>query len=227
MDIATIAGLVLALVGLIGGFSMEGGSPMALLNVPAAIIVFGGTIGAALITVPLSGFMILPKVVMKALFGEVKEPDLVGTFVALAERARREGLLSLEQEAQSIEHPAMKKGIMLVVDGIEPEVVSAILENESYAMGERHEHGFAILETMGGFGPTMGVIGTVMGLVNVLSNLDDPGELGHLIAGAFIATQAGDNPRVVKEKLEAFLPPAHRGHSEGGDHKGGAAEKAA
>jgi chemotaxis protein MotA len=248
MDLATTIGLVMGLLALVGGFTLEGGSVGALINFPSAVIVFGGTIGASLITMPLSGFLQVPKVMTKAFFAPKEDgAGLVETFVNLAERARREGLLSLEQEAQKLEQPLLRKGVMLVVDGMEPEAIETIIENEIDAMKERHEHSIGFWEAMGGFSPTMGIIGTVMGLVNVLSHLSDPSELGHKIAGAFIATlygvmfanvvalpiagklkrrsadeahlqevilvgiqsiQAGDNPRLVKEKLEAFLPPS-------------------
>jgi chemotaxis protein MotA len=178
------------------------------------------------------------------------ERDLVSLFVKLADRARREGLLALESEAAQIEDHAIQKGVMLVVDGTDPELVREIMESDVAAMSERHEGKYAMFEAAGGYAPTMGIIGTVMGLVNVLSHLENPEELGHLIAGAFIATlygilfanvfflsisqrlkqrnkeevarrqlavegvlsvQAGDNPRVVREKLEAFLPMHERG----------------
>jgi len=269
VDIATVVGLSLGIVALVGGFILEGGAPLALLNFPASVIVFGGTIGATLITTPLGGFLKLPKIIAKAVFAkEENGGEIVSTFVNLAERARREGLLSLEQEAEGIRHPLLKKGVLLVVDGMEPEVIQSILEAEMDSTHERHEHGFAIFETMGGFGPTMGIIGTVMGLINVLSHLSDPSELGSHIAGAFIATlygvmfanvvclplagklkrrdaeevallalvlagilsiQAGDNPRVVRDKLEAYLPSDQRGQGEegGGEPVRRAAQEAA
>jgi chemotaxis protein MotA len=186
------------------------------------------------------------------------ERELVSLFVKLADRARREGLLALETEAAQIEDHSIKKGVMLVVDGTDPELVREIMESDVAAMSERHEGKFAMFAAAGGFAPTMGIIGTVMGLVNVLSHLDKPDELGKSIATAFIATlygvlsanvfwlpmgerlkqrnkeevarrtlavegvlavQAGDNPRVVREKLEAFLPEDLRGEeatAEGG-----------
>jgi chemotaxis protein MotA len=188
------------------------------------------------------------------------ERDLVNMFVRLAERARREGLLALEGEAAEIHDKSIQKGVLLVVDGTDPELVREIMEADVAAMSERHEGKYGMFAAAGGFAPTMGIIGTVMGLVNVLSHLDKPDELGKSIAGAFIATlygvltanvfwlpigerlkqrnkeevalktlavegvlavQAGDNPRVVREKLEAFLPLNLRGEPEAGAESAG------
>jgi chemotaxis protein MotA len=262
MDKGTAIGLAVALISILGAAVVEAGSIgilFALINLPSAMIVFGGTIGTIVVAFPLERVTKLTKVLGVAFRQEVtSERDLVTLFVRLAERARREGLLALETEAQTIEDPSIKKGVLLVVDGTDPELVREIMEADVAAMSERHEGRFAMFAAAGGFAPTMGIIGTVMGLVNVLSHLDKPDELGKSIATAFIATlygvlsanvfwlpvgerlkqrnkeevarrtlavegvlavQAGDNPRVVREKLEAFLSPAHRGeedeHGEG------------
>jgi chemotaxis protein MotA len=251
-----VAGLGLVIIG----FIMEGGSPGMLVAITPAVIVFGGTIGATLTAAPLSVVMNVPKLIMISFRGVAAHgPHLVTRFVELAEKARREGLLALEADANLLENPYMRKGMMLVVDGTDPELVRAIMESEIDAMAERHEAGIQTMEAMGGFAPTMGVLGTVMGLVLVLSNLAEPEELGHKIAVAFIATlygvgianlmllpmaaklkaiskeeqherylimqgvlsvQAGDNPRIVREKLESFLPPKSR-HHDGGEEGGG------
>src|SRR5919197_3705699 len=251
MDKGTAIGLGLALVAILGAAVVEAGSVgilFALINLPSAMIVFGGTIGTVLVAFPMERVTKLSKVLGVAFRQEeISERDLVNLFVRLAERARREGLLALESEAQSIEDHAIQKGVLLVVDGTDPELVREIMEADVAAMAERHEGNFAMFAAAGGYAPTMGIIGTVMGLVNVLSHLDKPEELGHSIATAFIATlygvlsanvfwlpvgqrlkqrnreevaqrqlavegvlsvQAGDNPRVVREKLESFLPRA-------------------
>ncbi|MBI2885953.1 MAG: flagellar motor protein [Chloroflexi bacterium] len=250
MDLATILGLTLGFGALIGGFLIEGGTPTGLLNISAAIIVLGGTVAAAMVSFPLATLLGVPKAIVNALVERRERPtEVLHSFVGLAEKARREGLLSLEQEAQALRDPFTRKGVLMVVDGMDPEVIQNILETDIASAKQRHEHYYAVLEAMGGYSPTMGIIGTVMGLVNVLSNLSEPGELGHAIAVAFIATlygvstanvvylplanklkqkskeeahmrevmlegvlsiQSGDNPRVVQEKLEAFLPAAAR-----------------
>jgi chemotaxis protein MotA len=253
VDRGTAIGLGLAMLSILGAAVVEAGSVtilFALLNLPSAMIVFGGTIGAIIIAFPLPRVTKLGKVLGVAFRQETtSDRDLVNLFVRLSERARREGLLALESEAQSITDPTILKGVLLVVDGTDPELVREIMESDVAAMSERHEGNFAMFAAGGGFAPTMGIIGTVMGLVNVLSHLDKPSELGKSIATAFIATlygvlsanvfwlpvgerlkqrnkeevarrslavegvlavQAGDNPRVVREKLEAFLPMALR-----------------
>jgi len=260
MDKGTGIGLGIALISILGAAVVEAGSVgilFALLNLPSAMIVFGGTIGTIIVSFPLDRVTKLGKVLGVAFRQEAtSERDLVTLFVRLAERARREGLLALEGEAAEIHDKSIQKGVLLVVDGTDPELVREIMESDVAAMSERHEGKFAMFAAGGGFAPTMGIIGTVMGLVNVLSHLDKPDELGKSIATAFIATlygvlsanvfwlpvgerlkqrnkeevalrtlavegvlavQAGDNPRVVREKLEAFLPMALRGEPEGVD----------
>jgi chemotaxis protein MotA len=254
MDKGTGIGLGVALICILGASVVESGSVailFALLNIPSAMIVFGGTIGTLMVAFPMERVTKLGKVLGVAFRQETtSERDLVNLFVRLAERARREGLLALEGEAAEIHDKSIQKGVLLVVDGTDPELVREIMEADVAAMSERHEGKFGMFAAAGGFAPTMGIIGTVMGLVNVLSHLDKPDELGKSIAGAFIATlygvlsanvfwlpigerlkqrnkeevalktlavegvlavQAGDNPRVVREKLEAFLPLNLRG----------------
>src|SRR5690349_20370091 len=260
MDKTTLPGLILALVALLGGAMMEGTTPDKLVMLPAFIIVFGGTIGAAMISFPLSVTAALPKyfgILVKDVAHDL--PHVVDTFVNLADRARREGLLALEQEAGNLE-PFTRRGIQMVVDGSDPALVREILEADIDGMRERHKPGAGFFEAMGGYAPTMGIIGTVMGLVHVLENLSEPDKLGPLIASAFLATlygiffanaaflplasklksksaeeahlkqlivegvlavQSGDNPRVVREKLDAYLPPAQRGTAANGRGSGG------
>jgi chemotaxis protein MotA len=192
MDIATIIGLALGLGAALLGNQLEGGSIAGLLQPSAAVIVFGCTFGAAFLAFPMqtitSGFGAMGKLFKD----DVPHPQhLIEQVSKIAERARREGLLSLESEAQNIKDPFLKKGIELVVDGIDPEVVGDTLNNEIYALEQRHHHVVAFYEGLGGFAPTMGVLGTVMGLISVLGHLDDPSNLGHAIAVAFVATLYG------------------------------------
>lgn len=192
MDIGTLLGLLLGFGVLIASVFIEGGELTALLNVSGAIIVFGGTLGATMASFPQRTVMSLPKLIAMAFKGQPSRPEeMIDFFVDLATRARREGLLSLEEQAGSIEDPFLKKGIMLVVDGVDPKQVRAILHTDNTAMAQRHQEGYGMLEAMGGYAPTMGIIGTVMGLVHVLSSLEDPSGLGAAIAVAFIATLYG------------------------------------
>lgn len=249
MELATILGLVLGFGAMILSTLMEGGELGGFLNPSAALIVFGGTLGATLVSFPLERVKALPSLIKSAfiksaLEKEMNHEEVVALFGRLAEKARREGLLSLEQEANIIENPFLKRGVLLVVDGIDPEVVENVMDSDIAALAEERENEYSILEAMGGYSPTMGIIGTVMGLVHVLGALEDPSELGPAIAVAFVATlygvaaanllwlplasklktraktevfwrqimregvlavQAGDNPRIVREKLEAFM----------------------
>jgi len=230
---------------------MEGGNPMSFLNIEAILIVIGGSAGATIASTRSSGIKHMITGAKIAFKGE--EIDLGATIesmVSLSEKARRDGLLALEDDVEALGDPFAKKGIQLVVDGADSELVRAILAGEIDGMSARHNHVAKIFATAGGFAPTLGVLGTVMSLVHVLENLDQPSSLGHSIAGAFIATlygvgsanlvflpisnklkelsgeellyremtleailsiQAGDNPRLLREKLETFLQPGVRG----------------
>lgn len=250
MKAATAIGIVVATVGILVAAIMEGTSPAAFLNIPAIMLVFTGTFGVTLAATGMEGMKTIPALYKKAFSAE--PPDLgarVTEIVGFAERARRDGLLALESEVEAVEDAFTRKGLQLVVDGTDPDMLREILEAEIDAMSARHKVGAEIFKAAGGFAPTMGIIGTVMGLVHVLENLSAPETLGPSISGAFIATlmgvgaanvvflpvsarlkglseeeveertlllegilaiQSGDNPRVVSEKLMAFVPPAQR-----------------
>lgn len=253
MDKTTALGLVVGLGAMVGMVVVEGGELVGLVNLAAAIVVFGGTIGALLTSFPLSDVMVLPRAILVTFGGDAGvSPDRVDFYVHLAEKARREGLLSLEHDADELEDLFARKGLMLVVDGIDPEVVRTVMESELGGLEQRHRRAHRMLDAMGGYAPTMGILGTVMGLVHVLSRLSEPSALGQSIAAAFVATlygvasanliwlplanklkaktraeievrrltldavlaiQAGDNPRIVREKLEVHLAPGRRGVS--------------
>ncbi len=250
MDLATLIGLVLAWGAFLGSILIEGGDLSALINPSAALLVFGGTLGASMICFPLSTVTSLPGIVKNAFLTKKEDVGhLIKTLVGYAEKARREGLLALEDEVQKMDDPFLKKGIQLAIDGTDPQLVREIMETDISFLGSRHHEGANLFGTMGGFAPTLGVIGTVSGLVHMLANLSDPGSMGPSIAAAFIATlygvcsanllflplgnklkaisheevlvrevimegilaiQAGDNPRIVEEKLKAFLSPKIR-----------------
>ena len=246
----TLIGIGLGLGLLMVGAYLEGSWPSAFFNVPAALIVFGGTIGATLAGTGVEAMKRIPALYRKAIKGET--PDLaerLELLVSMAENARRDGLLALDSRLSSVDDPFTRKGLQLVVDGTDPEVVRTVLENEMEGMAARHQQSVAPFEKAAGYAPTMGIIGTVMGLINVLKNLSQPATLGPAISVAFIATlygvgmanciflpvatrlkqlseaelelytmtlegvlsiQAGDNPRVVTDKLLSFIPPAER-----------------
>lgn len=259
MDIGTIGGLGLALVALAISLMMEGGNFAQLFNASALVLILGGTLGATMISFSLEEIMSLPKLIGKAFGGKEDDPTkVIDQIVTLVEKARREGLLTLQNEVKNLDDEFLIRGIELVVDGTDPQAVRSILETDIAFMEKRHRAGAGILDTAGGYAPTMGIIGTVMGLVNVLSHLNEGTErLGGAIANAFLATfygifsanvfflplggklkaksanevlrrelilegvlslQAGESPRIVREKLEVFLPPKYKNKKqEGGE----------
>jgi len=206
MNIFSIIFLIVSFGSMIGAFILEGGSPIMLAAGSAAIIVFGGTIGSVGLGSSPKRLKNIPGMI-KLIF-TAKEKDLVvilNYFKELSFKSRKEGLLSIESDLTDELDPFIKKGLQLVVDGVDPQMVKSILEFELESTYDRHKECYAIFEAAGGFAPTMGVIGTVMGLVQVLSNLADPAVLGEKIAVAFIATLYG-----VGSANLLFLPMASR-----------------
>ncbi|MEW6181598.1 MAG: flagellar motor protein [Bacillota bacterium] len=192
MDLATILGVTLGIASLVLAFIMEGGHIGMLIALPAAIIVFGGTLGAVMAGFSLAEIMLIPKLFKVIIFAKpVDERALIDQMVELAEKARREGLLYLENHLGEIDSAFLRKGIQLVVDGTDPDLVHNIMEIEMYAMQERHKIGQELFNQAGGYAPTMGIIGTVMGLIHVLGSLSNPDALGPAIAMAFTATLYG------------------------------------
>lgn len=249
MDIATILGLVAGLTTIVVVLIMDGGSPAELFAHPSAILlIVGGSLSATIITSPLKTVLKLPVFIMQAFTSHNFNPmATIETLTKLADKARREGLLALEDDSKKIKDKFLQKGLMMVVDGVEPEQVAAIMHTSIEQMRARHKQGIGFFTAAGGFAPTFGIIGTVMGLISVLKQLDNPSALGESIAAAFLATlwgllmsnliylpisgklkakseeearnrymqlegilsiQAGENPRVVRDKLSAFLAPA-------------------
>jgi len=191
MDPASLIGIILVLVGIFLGSMMKGVSPVAFFGVPAAfLIVLAATIGASMISFATEDVKNLPRVMKKA-FMPGKPPETaaaVDQLVHFADRARREGLLALEEEVNQIEDPFLRKGLRMAIDGADPDAVRETLETDVAAMKERHKVGAQFLNSMGVFSPTFGIIGAVVGLIATLSHLDNPELLGHGIAAAFIAT---------------------------------------
>ena len=181
-----------ALFAVFFAMMVDGSSPVILLKPAPLILVFGGTLAAAA-----AGFMKSDlkniKHVLKAALGvpEFSPEGSITRIVALAEVARREGLLALDKAVSDIEDPFFRKGIELTVDGVDPEEIEDILEGEIAAIKERHRVGAKFFGDMGGFSPTLGIIGTVVGLIHVLSSLSDPTAIGPAIGSAFTATLWG------------------------------------
>jgi chemotaxis protein MotA len=212
--------------------------------------VFGGTFATVFVSFSFAEMKnIIPVLKQGFLLSDADPAEIIKTLVVFAEKARREGLLTLEEDMEQLSNPFIKKGISLVVDGTDPDLVRSILDAEIAQLDARHKKGLKIVQNMSTFGPAFGMIGTLVGLVNMLAKLDDPDTLGPAMAVALITTfygavlsnlftipleknlevkndaelllyevavegllsiQAGDNPRVVEERLKAFLPPAAR-----------------
>ncbi|WP_223467195.1 MULTISPECIES: flagellar motor protein [Pseudomonas] len=192
MDVLSLIGIIMAFVAIIGGNYLEGGHLGALANGPAALIVLGGTIGAALLQSPMSAFKRAMQILAWILFPP--RVDLAGGIdrvVNWSLTARKEGLLGLEGIADAEPDNYARKGLQLLVDGAEPEAIRSILEVDFYTQESRDVEAAKVFESMGGYAPTIGIIGAVMGLIHVMGNLGDPSQLGSGIAVAFVATIYG------------------------------------
>ena len=192
MDPATIVGILVAFGAIIGSMVMEGGNPAAIIQPPALLLIFVGTLCASLASTTIPGMLGSMKWLVFAL--TAKKPDMdavIEPLVKLAEKARREGLLALESEMDAVQDPFMKKGLQMAVDGTDPDDLFEILAAEVKAKKAAVTNGASFWNDAGGYAPTIGIIGTVLGLVHVLENLSQPAKLGHLIAAAFIATLWG------------------------------------
>jgi chemotaxis protein MotA len=249
MDISTIVGLIAGIGTIFLVLNMDGGSIAELFAHPSAIIlIIGGSLSATIITTPLKIVVQLPKYLIQAFTTKKFDArETIELLTNLADRARREGLLALEEDSKKIKDKFLQKGIMMVVDGVDSDQVEAIMDTNIEQMKARHRHGSGFFAAAGGYAPTFGIIGTVMGLISVLKQLDNPSALGESIAAAFLATlwgllmanliylplagklkakseeesrnrymqlegilsiQAGENPRIVRDKLNAFLAPS-------------------
>ncbi len=260
MDLSTVLGLLAAFGAVIAALYLDGGNIQELFqHMSAIILTVGGALGAGMLSFPMATMISLPNLLGKAFMSsKANIEETIEVVVKMADKARREGLLSLEEDAKKIEDVFMRKGVMLVVDGVDSHQVRSIMEADSKLMGHRHEMGIGLLAAMGGYAPTLGIIGTVMGLINVLKQLSEPEKLGEAIGAAFLATlwgimtanliwlplasklrvksaeevaaremitegvlalQAGENPRIVREKLITFLPPKKRPSDEAKEKK--------
>ncbi len=248
MDIATVIGLVLAIVSITGSI-LAGGTIGAFIDAPSIIVVGGGVSAALFIKWPMSQIKTLIPVYMKSIFNTAPEPlQIIEKIQQLADKARKESVFALENEP--VEDEFMQKAVKLAADNRPPEVITSILQLEIDALGDRHKTGIAILENVAADGPAFGMIGTLIGLVIMLQNLSGgPEELGKSMAVAILTTfygavlanvfanpianklkfysesellkmniiiagvlgiVAGENPRVIREKLDSFLPPGQR-----------------
>lgn len=252
MDIASILGLVICFILMIFGivYGKEFSVIIRFLDAPSALITFGGSFMCILASNTLQSFVAgLKSITLIFKTSTMNVPEIIQKIIDLSNVARKEGLLSLEEAAGDIEDEFLKKGILLIVDGTDPELVRAIMETELVSVEDRHKEKIGFWENLGAMGPAWGMIGTLIGLVNMLQDMNDPSSIGPSMAVALITTlygsilanwicapvatklksknaeemmmkeieiegllsiQAGENPRVIEEKLKSFLAPKDR-----------------
>ncbi len=245
-----------SLVGLLIGFFLvfyaifSGGDLLSFWDFDSVLITIGGTLGATIAAYPWSTLKNIPKVLRSLRPKNTLEPEaIIGVLVGYAEKARREGLLALEDDIESMGEPFLQKGIQLIVDGTDPELVRSILETELSFIEDRHSANAGVFDTMAALAPGFGMLGTLIGLIQMLRNIDDPSSIGPGMAVALVTTfygslisnlicqpiasklrsnsrsevllkevmiegvlsiQAGENPRIVEEKLKAFLAASRK-----------------
>jgi chemotaxis protein MotA len=192
LDLSTVSGLVLALAGILGGLLLEGGALNDILQITAALIVLGGTIGAVMVSTPTA----VAKRALGRLAGVFHDPappmdTVLEEIIGYAVQARKNGLVSLEEAAESIRDPFLKKGLTLAVDGSDLREIRDMLVLEIELEEGRAEAEAKVFECAGGYAPTIGIIGAVLGLIQVMKNLADIDQVGHGIAVAFVATVYG------------------------------------
>lgn len=260
MDIASLIGLIMGFVMLVYGIISNHADVMTYLNFPSAIITFGGALFATMLSYSMPDFLNSMKSI-KLIFktSAMNTSEMIKSIIDLSNVARKEGLLSLEEAAADLNEPFLKKGILLIVDGTDPDLVRGIMETELVSVEARHKTVISFWEALASMGPAWGMIGTLVGLVNMLNNMSDPSKIGGDMAVALITTlygsvlanwlctpvagklkaqnaqemqqkeimvegllsiQAGENPRVIEEKLKSFMAPKDR-TTEGGEEAGG------
>jgi len=192
VDKATWTGLLVAVGGIVLGLLLEGGNLGQILQPTAAMIVFGGTLGAVLIQFPLPVVAGAFRKLANVFFETPSDgQQRVAELVAYANKARRDGIVSLDTELETISQPFLKKSLMLAIDGTEPQELRKMMDLEMTNQAERDERFPSVFEAAGGFSPTIGIIGAVLGLIQVMQHLDKIDEVGRGIAVAFVATIYG------------------------------------
>ncbi len=262
MDIASLAGLLLGAIMFVFGVYSNGGFAglWNMFDLPSVIITLGGSISGTIGSNKLPEFINGMKSAALAFKEEVRDPsEVIRNIIELSNTARKEGLLALEEAANNIDDEFLKKGIMLVVDGTDPELVRGIMETDLSCIEARHKKSIAVWEKWAELGPAWGMIGTLIGLILMLNNMDDPSSIGPSMSVALVTTlygslianwlcnpiasklkvnndlemmmkeitvegilsiQAGENPRVIEEKLKSFLAPSAR-NNPAEDERGG------
>ena len=192
MDICALIGTFLGIAFILTGQAMEGGNIGQLLQITAFFIVGGGTAGAVFLSFPIDDFKTAAHCIKTVYFGKPpKLEELIQEIIGYAQKARKEGVIVLEKEAKNASHPLLKLGLEAVADGADPTLVRDMMETQLAQLEEKIASGAKVLESAGGYSPTLGIIGAVLGLIQVMQNLSDPSKLGAGIAVAFVATIYG------------------------------------
>ena len=265
MDIASLVGIVLCIVLVIFSIITGDAGVSAIsdfLDYKSALITFGGAFSCVLMSYSLQDYIAgLKSISLIFKVPQINTPDVIRKIIDLSNVARKEGLLSLEEASAELDDPFLRKGVLLIVDGTDPELVRAIMDTELTSVDNRHRKKIAFWEDLGAMGPAWGMIGTLIGLINMLQQMNDPSSIGPSMAIALITTlygsllanwicapvatklkgnneeemvvkeimiegllsiQAGENPRVIEEKLKSFLTPAQKAEMEeaGGEADG-------
>ena len=192
MDKASVGGVVLAVCGILLGLILEGGNLGQVLQPTAAMIVFGGTIGAVMLQFPLATVLAAFRSLVRVFFERRRDGQaIIREIVGYAQKARKEGIVSLDRDLEKIHDPFLKKSLMLAIDGTEPQELRKMMELELQNRVEQEEKIPMVFEAAGGFSPTIGILGAVLGLIQVMQHLDKMDEVGRGIAVAFVATIYG------------------------------------
>jgi chemotaxis protein MotA len=191
VDVATLVGILIAGTLVVTAILM-GGSGAWFVDYPSLMIVFGGTLGATLLSYPLSEVMSVFKIAKNAFFQRSQPTErVIALLVEFAKKARKEGILSFEPMLKHIEDPFLVKGLQLAIDGIDSSAIHEIMNTELEFVEERHKLGAEIFTTMGNFAPALGMLGTIIGLVQMLMQMEDPSQIGGPMAVALLTTFYG------------------------------------
>lgn len=250
MDLATVIGFLGCIAAIVFGIAAGGQGADTYFDMPSILITVGGSIMATMMAFSMDTFRSMPKLIRKAFRTPNSDPArVIRQIIELANKARKDGLLSLEEPAEEMNDEFLKKGLMLIVDGTDPELVRNLLETELDFIEQRHKQGQGAMEMLATMAPSFGMIGTLIGLVAMLKHMDDAATIGPQMSIALVTTlygtwmanmmftpmanklkvnsavemlereimlegllsiQAGENPRIIEEKLKAFLPPSAR-----------------
>ncbi len=192
IDRGSVFGILLGIAAVVSANFIEGGTTDSLFQLTAALIVFGGTFGATLLSFPMKDIMLAGASLREVFFvKEIDADSIISDIITCSYIARRNGMIALEAELERINDPFLRKSLRLAIDGMNPKLLRETMEQENLTYEENKKRIAKVFETAGGFAPTIGIIGAVMGLIKVMENLSDPSKLGAGIAVAFVATIYG------------------------------------